>query len=138
MITDFIFSIILRYILALQNRSSNYLKNITLNSLNELINNKKNFVLYLTDNKDGKVLKNNLEKISKENKLESFYINTTKLNDKDLNSLKEIFKFDETNIIIFVKNGKEETVLSRINDTYISEKELEQELITQGYIQKEN
>ena len=118
--------------------SSSYLKSLNLNSLNELINNKKTFVLYLTDDKDGKVLKNNLEQISKKNKLESFYINTSKLSDDDLNSLKETFKFDETNIIIFVKDGKEDTVLSRISDVYISDEELEQELIIQGYIQKEN
>ena len=118
--------------------SSNYLKSLNLNSLKELVNNKKTFVLYLTDDKDGKVLKNNLGNISKKNKIESFYINTSKLSDDDLNSLKEIFKFDETNIIIFVKDGKEDTVLSRISDVYIEEKELEQELITQGYIQKEN
>ena len=118
--------------------SSSYLKSLNLNSLKELVNNKKTFVLYLTDDKDGKVLKNNLEQISKKNKLESFYINTSKLSDDDLNALKEIFKFDETNIIIFVKDGKEDTVLSRISDVYISDEELEQELIIQGYIQKEN
>ena len=114
--------------------SSSNLKNINLKKLNKMLDNKETFVLYLTDDDEGKVLKNTLLEVSKKNKLNNYYLNTVKLNDKDLKSLKEKFTFDETNIIIFVKNGKEETVLSRISDLYISQKNLEQELKLQGYI----
>lgn len=110
------------------------IKNINLKTLNKMLNNKETFVLYLTDEEDGKVLKNTLSTVSKNNNIKSYYLNTIKLNDNDLKSLKEKFMFDETNIIIFVKKGQEETVLSRINDLYISEKNLEQELKNQGYI----
>ena len=114
--------------------SSSYLKNINLKNLNEMLNKKETFVLYLTDDNEGKTLKNNLLKVSENNKITSYYLNTKKLSTNDLKSLKEKFTFDETNIIIFVKEGKEETVLSRITDLYTSQKTLEQELKLQGYI----
>ena len=113
---------------------SSSLKNINLKKLNNLLNDKKTFVLYLTDNDKGKTLKNTLQKVSTDNKIESYYLNTIKLSDKELKDLKKIFKYDDTNIILFIKDGKEETVLSRIDDLYISEKKLEQELKNQGYI----
>ena len=116
--------------------SNNGIKNINLKTLNKKIENKESFVLYLNDESDGKVLKNTLNRVSKNHNIESYSLNTIKLNDNDLNDLKKQFMFDETNIIIFIKNGNEETVLSRINDLYISEKDLEQELINQNYIKK--
>lgn len=113
--------------------SSSYFKSINLKTLNKMLNNKESFVLYLHDN-DGDTLKNTLSNVSKKNKIKSYSINTAKLNENDLKNLKNIFTFEDTNIIIFVKKGYEETVLSRIDDLYISEKNLEQELINQGYI----
>ena len=114
--------------------SSSYLKSINLKTLNNKIDKKESFILYLTDESDGNILKNTIFKVSKKNNIQSFYLNTIKLNDKDLKSLKDKFTFDETNIIIFIKDGQEETVLSRINDLYISEEKLEQEFKIQGYI----
>ena len=113
--------------------SSSYFKSINLKTLNKMLDNKESFVLYLHDN-DGDTLKNTLSSVSKKNKIKSYSINTAKLNENDLKNLKNIFTFEDTNIIIFVKKGYEETVLSRIDDLYISEKNLEQELINQGYI----
>ena len=113
--------------------SSSYLKSISVKDLNNKLDKKESFVLYLT-NDEGKSLKNTLDKVSKNNKVNSYYLDTEKLNENDLNSLKEKFTFEETNIIIFIHDGKEETVLSRINDLYISQKDLEQELKLQGYI----
>ncbi|MBQ8891451.1 MAG: hypothetical protein IJ068_01135 [Bacilli bacterium] len=118
--------------------SNNYLKNINIKNLNQMLDNKESFVLYLTDNDEGKVLKNNLKDVANDNKINIYYLNTVKLNDDELESLKKIFTFDETNIVLFIKDGKEETVLSRISDIYISNSELEQEIKTQGYIEKEN
>ena len=114
--------------------SSSYLKSINLKTLNNKIDKKESFILYLTDESDGNILKNTIFKVSKKNNIQSFYLNTIKLNDKDLKSLKDKFTFDETNIIIFIKDGQEETVLSRIDDLYISEEKLEQEFKIQGYI----
>lgn len=114
--------------------SKSSLQKIDLKSLNSKLDNKETFILYLSDESDGKILQDTLEKVSKKNNLLSYYINTIKLSDSDLKSLKEKFTFDETNIILFIKDGNEKTILSRISDLYISEKDLEQEIKNQGYI----
>ncbi len=114
--------------------SKSSLQKIDLKSLNSKLDNKETFILYLSDESDGKILQDTLEKVSKKNNLLSYYINTIKLSDSDLKSLKEKFTFDETNIILFIKDGNEKTTLSRISDLYISEKALEQEIKNQGYI----
>ena len=113
--------------------SSNYLKSINLKNLNEKLEKKESFVLYLT-NDEGESLKKTLSKVLENNKVNGYYLDTDKLKEDDLKSLKEKFTFDDANIIIFVKEGHEETTLSRISDLYISEKDLEQELKLQSYI----
>ena len=115
--------------------SSSYLKNINLKKLNEKLNNKETFVLYLTnEDETGATLKNTLLEVAKENDLKTFYLNTEKLNEEELKTLKESFTFEEENIIIFVKKGEETTVLSRISDPYTSKKDLKEELKIQGYL----
>lgn len=115
--------------------SSSHLKSLNLKKLNQKLDNKETFVLYLTnESEEGITLRNTLLSVSKENDLKTFYVNTEKLDDEELDSLKEDFYFEETNIIIFVKEGKETTVLSRIIDPYISQKDLKEELKNQGYL----
>lgn len=114
--------------------SSSYLKKINLNTLNEKISNEESFVLYLTENDEvGNTLRNTLLKVAKELNIQTFYLNTNNLNDEELENLKENFYFEDSNIIVFVKNGSEETVLARIDDPYISANDLQAELITQGF-----
>ena len=115
--------------------SSSYLKNINLKKLNEKLDNKETFVLYLTnEDETGITLKNTLLEVAKENDLKTFYLNTKDLNENDLKELKENFTFEEENIIVFVKKGQETTVLSRITDPYTSKKDLKEELKLQGYL----
>ena len=86
--------------------SGSSFKSINLNNLKKSLEKKESFVLYLTDeSNDGNVLKKTLKKVSEENKVNSYYINTKKLNDKDTKELNNLFKYEETNIIIFVKEG---------------------------------
>ena len=114
--------------------SSSYLKKINLNTLNKKISNEESFVLYLTENDEvGNTLRNTLLKVAKELNIQTFYLNTNNLNDEELENLKENFYFEDSNIIVFVKNGSEETVLARIDDPYIGANELQAELITQGF-----
>ena len=114
--------------------SSSYLKKINLNTLNEKISNEESFVLYLTEEDEaGNTLRNTLLKVAKELNIQTFYLNTNNLNDEELENLKENFYFEDSNIIVFVKNGSEETVLARIDDPYISANDLQAELITQGF-----
>lgn len=114
--------------------SSSYLKKINLNTLNEKISNEESFVLYLTEEDEaGNTLRNTLLKVAKELDIQTFYLNTSDLDDEELENLKENFYFEDSNIIVFVKNGSEETVLARIDDPYISANDLQAELITQGF-----
>ena len=114
--------------------SSSYLKKINLNTLNEKISNEESFVLYLTEEDEaGNTLRNTLLKVARELDIQTFYLNTSDLDDEELENLKENFYFEDSNIIVFVKNGSEETVLARIDDPYISANELQAELITQGF-----
>ena len=115
--------------------SSSNMKKINLNELQKKLEAKETFILYLTDESDDvKALKNNLGKFADKNKLTVFNLNTLKLSDNDLEKLKEQITFEDTNFILFIKNGDEETVLSRITDPYISEKKLTQEFTNQGFI----
>ena len=115
--------------------SNSYLKNLNLKSLNNMLDKKETFILFLTDESDeGKLLKKKLTTISENNKTTMYFLNTKNLNDADNKKLKELFTFEKTNTIIFIKKGNEETVLARIDDIYISEEKLENEFKVQGYI----
>ena len=123
-------------ILLLASACSSNLKSINLKKLNQKLDNKESFVLYLTnEDESGTTLKNTLYKVAKKNDIKTYYINTDKItNEDELKNLKEDFYFEETNIIVFVKKGVETTVLSRIDNIYISEENLENELKNQGYL----
>lgn len=115
--------------------SSSYLKSINLKKLNEKLDNKETFVLYITDEDETSItLKNTLYKVAKENKLKTYYLNINKLSDEDLNTLKEIVYFEEANFITFIKEGQENTTLSRIENIYISQNDLYEELKLQEII----
>ena len=127
--------LIIILLLTLTACSSDYFKKINLKTLNSMLDKKESFVLYLTDETDeAKVLKNNILNVSKENNIKVYYLNTIKLSDEELKDLNKKFTFENTNIIIFVKNGQEETALSRISDLYTSKKVLKEEFKNQGFI----
>ena len=113
---------------------SNNLKSIKVDNLEKRLNNKESFILYLTDeDEEGLTLKKTLKKALKDEKLNYFYINTDKLNDEDEKKLESLFTYEDSNIIIFIKNGQENSVLSRISDVYISTNDLKEEIKNQGF-----
>ena len=127
--------IMILLILLLTTACSGSFKNINVNNLKKSLEKKETFVLYLTDeSEEGNVLMKTLKHVSEENNVKTYYLNTEKLNDNEKKELSNLFTYENTNIIIFVKEGKEETVLSRIDDVYISKAKLKSELEIQGYI----
>lgn len=117
--------------------SSSHLKKINYKNFNKMIDNKETFVLLLIDSdKEGATLRNNLLNIAKKNKIKTYYLDLTKLNDEEISNVKDIVYFEDNNLIVFINEGKNNTVLSHITDPYISETELEKELTTQGFITK--
>ena len=126
--------ILLISILFLTCSCSNNLKSIKVDNLEKRLNNKESFILYLTDeDEEGLTLKKTLKKALKDEKVNYFYINTDKLNDEDEKKLESLFTYEDSNIIIFIKNGQENSVLSRISDVYISTNDLKEEIKNQGY-----
>lgn len=119
-------------ILLLTCACSNNLKSIKVDNLEKKLKDKETFVLCLTD-EESLTLKNTLEKVAKDKNIEAFYIDTDKLSDNDEDKLKTLFTYEDSNIIIFIKNGQENSILSRITDVYISQEDLKAELKAQGY-----
>ena len=115
--------------------SSSYLSKLNYKKLTTKLDNKESFVLYLTnEDESGLTLKNTLTTVCKDNNIKCFYLNTDNLDEDELDSLKEKITFEDSNIIVFIKEGKENTVLARINDVYISAKDLKEELKNQEYL----
>lgn len=115
--------------------SSSYLSKLNYKKLMTKLDNKESFVLYLTnEDESGLTLKNTLQTVSKDNSIKCFYLNTDNLDEDELDSLKEKITFEDSNIIVFIKEGKENTVLARIDDVYISAKDLKEELKNQEYL----
>lgn len=115
--------------------SSSYLSKLNYKKLMTKLDNKESFVLYLTnEDESGLTLKNTLTTVCKDNNIKCFYLNTDNLDEDELDSLKEKITFEDSNIIVFIKEGKENTVLARIDDVYISAKDLKEELKNQEYL----
>lgn len=115
--------------------SSSYLSKLNYKKLMTKLDNKESFVLYLTnEDESGLTLKNTLQTVCKDNNIKCFYLNTDNLDEDELDSLKEKITFEDSNIISFIKEGKENTVLARIDDVYISAKDLKEELKNQEYL----
>ena len=111
------------------------LSKLNLEKLNKKLDNKETFILYLTDESDSSnTLKNTLTSVLKDNNINAFYLNTDKLSSTDQDELKKTIAYEDSNIIIFIKDGSENTVLARITDNYISKEKLTEELKVQGYI----
>lgn len=125
---------VLILLLAVSGCSRN-LSKLNLEKLNKKLDNKETFILYLTDESDSSnTLKNTLTSVLKNNNINAFYLNTDKLSSTDQDELKKIIAYEDSNIIIFIKDGSENTVLARITDNYISKEKLTEELKVQGYI----
>ena len=115
--------------------SSSYLSKLNYKKLTTKLDNKESFVLYLTnEDESGLTLKNTLTTVCKDNNMKCFYLNTDNLDEDELDSLKEKITFEDSNIIVFIKEGKENTVLARIDDVYISANDLKEELKNQEYL----
>lgn len=125
---------VLILLLAISGCSRN-LSKLNLEKLNKKLDNKETFILYLTDESDSSnTLKNTLTSVLKDNNIDAFYLNTDRLSSTDQDELKKVIAYEDSNIIIFIKNGSENTVLARITDNYISKEKLTEELKVQGYI----
>ena len=115
--------------------SSSYLSKLNYKKLMTKLDNKESFVLYLTnEDESGLTLKNTLTTVAKDNNIKCYYLNTDNLDEDELDTLKEKITFEDSNIIVFIKKGIENTILARIDDVYISANDLKEELKNQEYL----
>ena len=114
--------ILLSMVLLLTACSSSNLKSLKVSDLKSKLDSKETFVLYLTDNSDeSKSLKKTLEKVSEDNKVTAYSLVTENLSDKDQETLKNLITYEDSNILVFIKEGKENSTLK-------------EELKLQGYL----
>ncbi len=105
------------------NRSRLY--ELDVNNVIEKINNKDSFILCISATSciHCKEYKPKLEEISKEHKIDIYYIDIDKYDYDTKNEFKKHVSFDGgTPVTLFIKNGEEETTVNRINGNVSKDK----------------
>lgn len=111
---------------------------LDVNDVVEKIKNKDSFILcisatYCIHCKDYKP---KLEEISKEYKLNIYYINFDKYSSNEQDLFRDYISFDGgTPVTLFIRNGFEETTVNRINGN-VSKDKIISKLESNGFIQK--
>ncbi len=112
-------------IILYNNSNKSRLYELNVNNIIEKINNEDSFILCISATYCGhcKEYKPKLEEISKKYKIDIYYIDIDKYDEKARYKFMDYVSFDGgTPITIFFKNGKEETTVNRINGNVSSDK----------------
>ena len=106
-ITSTIIVILLAIILIFSEIPDNYYKELTFNEFKEKIDNNESFPLLIKQESCShcKSFEPKFKNVAVGYEVESYYINTTNLNDDDKNSLSEIIEYEGTPTVFFIKNG---------------------------------
>ena len=101
-----------------------YLVEIKYDELLTKLDNKDSFVLLLSQTTCShcKEFKPRLSSVARKYKLEVYYLETDLLDEETFNELKSKFWFSGTPTTIFITNGEEKTVATRINGQTTEEK----------------
>lgn len=117
------------------NNKEKYLKDLSYKELEEKVNNKEEFFFVVT--RDGcshcEEFIPVLEKILNDNKVVGYNYNLAKESDANNEKFDKLFNVDGTPTTIFVKDGKEVSIMQRINGN-VSEDKVIQKLKNNGYI----
>ena len=115
---------------------NDYLKNLSYKELNEKLENKEEFFFVVTQ--DGcshcEEFVPVLKEVLNENKIIGYNFNLTRLSEEEKTSFDELFAVDGTPTTIFIKDGKEVSIMQRIVGGLSSDK-LVQKLKNSGYIE---
>ena len=113
----------------------NYFSEIKYKEVIKKIENDESFILVIsqTDCSHCASYKPKIEKVANERKLNIHYIDVDLLNDKEYNEFKSYISFDGTPATVFIKNGEETSVATRINGDASIEK-IEKKLKSNGFI----
>lgn len=97
--------------------SKSYLSEIKYDKVIEMIDNKEDFILVISQTTCNHCMsyKPKLEDIAKEYKIQMYYIQVDLLNEEEKDKFEDYISYDGTPATIFIRNGEEKTVASRIN-----------------------
>ena len=115
--------------------SKSYLTKIKFDDLIEKIENEDDLILLISQTTCSHCAsyKPKLAEVAKKYKINIYYIEANLLNDDQKDKFKSYINFDGTPVTIFLKDGKETTVASRINGNSSIEK-IEKKLKSNGFI----
>ena len=116
--------------------SSNKIENISYKDLNKKFENKETFILFFNGT-DGDVLENTLNRVLEKENLVAYTLDTNKLSQDEINSLRYKVDYEEPSII-FVKEGTDPSILTHITDVYITDESLTTRLTALGFIENKN
>lgn len=105
--------------------SNSVIKKIDYKEFNDLIENRKTFILYVGSASCSNCVEfePKFKEVIKEQKIKNVkYIDLDKFNDKEKTSLNKIINISGTPTVIFVENGDEESMTNRINGNVSKEK----------------
>jgi len=116
--------------------SNNNIEELSYKELNKKFENKETFILYF-DGTDGDVLKDTLNRVLEKENLVAYTINTSKLSQDEINTLRYKADYEEPSIV-FIKEGTDPSILTHITDVYITDESLTTRLTALGFIDNKN
>ena len=116
--------------------SSNKIEELSYKELNKKFENKETFILYF-DGTDGDVLEDTLNRVLEKENLVAYTINTSKLSQDEINTLRYKADYEEPSIV-FIKEGTDPSILTHITDVYITDESLTTRLTALGFIDNKN
>lgn len=117
--------LIILFVIAFNYYSRPRLYELDVNQVKEKIDNKESFILCISATycSHCKEYKPKLEDISKEYRMDIYYIDFDKYSDEEQNLFRDYVSFDGgTPVTLFIKNGEEETTVNRINGNVSKDK----------------
>ena len=114
--TSKIFTIIIVLFMIVGCTKKASIKNTSYDEIMRKINNNETFILALINNEDKeyKTFNNNLKTIVKDYNINVSYLNINKLNTTQLEEIKAIVNYEDTPILVYIKEGIEDNPNNRI------------------------
>ena len=116
--------------------SKSYFRKIEYKEIINKIENDESFIFVVSQTQCSHCasFKPKITKLARKHKLHIYYIDVDLLSDKEVTEFKKYVKYDGTPATIFIKNGEESSVATRINGDASMEK-IENKLKSNGFIE---
>ncbi len=123
------------FIILLSGCGKSYIINTSLDEVITKVNNKESFILYIGSAKCSHcaTYKPKLEKVVNKHKIKVYYVDVSKLDDKELNKLSDIVSYSGTPNTAFIVKGEDPGSQTHI-DGDVSESYIEDALKDNGYL----